>query len=104
MTLASKDSEKLKLLKEKISLAKSNSEISIGSAQKHKSMNYAWRMVLELVIGMFIGVVIGYTFDYFLNTKPWMLITMSLFGFGAGIRAMMKTAEEFTEAEKKKTF
>ena len=69
---------------------------------KHKSASYAWRMVLELVVGMFIGVIIGYTCDYFLGTAPWMLIIMSMFGFGAGIRVMMRTAQEFNRVNGKK--
>ena len=92
------DSEKLSVLKEKIDLAKGKDKKEEPLAQNHKNINYAWRMVLELVIGMLIGVVIGYTIDYFLNTEPWMLITMSILGFGAGIRAMMKTAEELTKS------
>tara|TARA_B100000700_G_C14453483_1_gene582734 strand:+ start:189 stop:500 length:312 start_codon:yes stop_codon:yes gene_type:complete len=99
MAPGANDSEKLVALKEKIDLAKGKSKEEKSSKQNHKNISYAWRMVLELVIGMLIGVIIGYTIDYFLETAPWMLITMSLFGFGAGIRAMMKTAEELTKSD-----
>ena len=54
-------------------------------------------MVLELVIGMMLGFGIGFSLDLWLDTAPLMIIIMSIFGFAAGIRTMMITANEFTK-------
>ena len=94
------DSDKLDQLKDRIRLASDSGTEKSFTRENHKNINYAWRMVLELVVGMLIGVLVGYTFDYLLGSAPWMLIIMSLFGFGAGVRVMMKTAEEFTQSGK----
>ena len=51
-------------------------------------------MVIELVIGILIGVILGFTIDSFFNTSPIFLILMIFFGFAAGIKTMMKTAKE----------
>ncbi len=91
-----KKQDKLDNLHKKILLAKESNQGHLSSVKAHKNANYAWRMVLELVIGMILGFGIGYGLDNWLKTTPIMMITMSIFGFGAGIRTMMKTAAEFS--------
>ena len=58
------------------------------------SANLGWRMIIELVIGMLLGIVLGFGLDYFFETKPLFLIIMSLFGFAGGVKTMMRTAKE----------
>ena len=58
------------------------------------SANLGWRMILELVIGMVVGILSGFGLDYLFGTMPIFLIIMALFGFGGGVRAMMRTAKE----------
>ena len=94
------EQEKLKQLQEKILLAKEGTKDSKNQTIQHNSVNYVWRMVLELVVGMFLGFGIGYTIDYWLDTKPFLMIIMSLFGFAAGIKTMMRTASEFAASKK----
>ncbi len=95
MSKSDRQADKLTELSEKILVAKKiNSEDSFEKSTNQKNANIAWRMVIELVVGLVIGFGLGYGIDYLLNTKPLMIIIMSLFGFGAGIKTMMKTAEE----------
>ena len=96
------EKKRLEDLKQKILLAKGQDKEKIKTPDMHKHVHYVWRMILELVIGMAIGVAIGYALDNLLGTAPLMIIIMSLFGFGAGIRTMMKTASELTIKEPKK--
>ena len=93
---------KLEQLQEKILLAKGSREKKDLSHSHHRDLNYAWRMILELVIGMVIGLGIGLGLDHWLKTSPLMTVIMALFGFGAGVRTMMRTANEFS-SEKKRT-
>ena len=54
----------------------------------------AWRMIIELVVGMVIGMGIGYGLDRLFGTLPICLIVFALLGFAAGIKTMLRTADE----------
>ena len=56
--------------------------------------NMAWRMVIELVAGIAIGFGIGYGLDWLFGTLPIFLISFIGLGFVAGVRTMMRTAQE----------
>lgn len=56
----------------------------------------AWRMVIELVTGMVLGLAIGYGLDALFGTLPIFLVLFALIGFAAGVRTMMGTARELT--------
>ena len=88
------DPEKLKALEAKIKAARAAIEPAPRRESKYEKASLAWRMVLELVIGMAMGMGIGYGLDRLFGTIPIFLILFSLLGFGAGIRVMMRTAEE----------
>lgn len=66
----------------------------------------AWRMVIELVTGMMLGLSIGFGLDYVFGTRPIFLVIFALLGFAAGVRTMMGTAKSMaarhisTQAEK----
>lgn len=88
------DPEKLEALDERIKAAKAAIEPAPRRESKYEKASLAWRMVLELVIGMAMGMGIGYGLDSLFGTIPIFLILFSLLGFAAGIRVMMRTAEE----------
>ena len=58
----------------------------------------AWRMVIELVTGMFLGLAIGYGLDVLFGTRPIFLLIFALLGFAAGIRTMMNSAKQMNAA------
>ncbi len=53
-----------------------------------------WRMVTELVVGVLLGFGVGFGLDSLLGTTPWLMIPLTLLGFAAGVRTMMRTASE----------
>lgn len=61
---------------------------------KYSAMSMAWRMVIELVVSMMVGAAMGWGLDWLLGTLPAFLIVFSLLGFAAGVRMMMRSAEE----------
>ncbi|MGY6547627.1 MAG: AtpZ/AtpI family protein [Roseinatronobacter sp.] len=66
------------------------------AAQDHHSMaQLGWRMVTELVAGLGIGAAFGYGLDVFIGTSPLFLIVLTLLGFAAGVKAMLRSAREF---------
>jgi ATP synthase protein I len=64
------------------------------SADKFTAGALAWRMVTELVVGVLMGAGIGWGIDVFLATKPLFLLIFGLLGFAAGIRTVMRSADE----------
>ena len=60
----------------------------------HSGAHLAWRMVIELVAGIAVGFVIGYGLDVLFETLPIFLVTFILLGFVAGVKTMLKTAQE----------
>ena len=65
---------------------------------KHvRVQNDGWRMVIELVTGMLLGVSLGMALDYIIGSQPIFLIVFSLLGFMAGVKTMIATAKKMNE-------
>lgn len=65
-----------------------------AAVEKFKHGSLVWRMVTELVVGVLVGGVMGWGLDSLFGTMPLFLIVMGLFGFAAGVRIMLRSAEE----------
>ncbi len=61
------------------------------------AQNDGWRMVIELVTGMLLGIVLGMAIDYLVGSEPVFLIVFSLLGFIAGVKTMIATAKKMNE-------
>jgi len=88
------DRERLKALEERIDAAQMARRPKPSRQSKYEASSLAWRMVLELVIGMLLGCSVGYGLDVLFGTLPLFLIIFALLGFAAGIRTMMRSANE----------
>jgi len=88
------DPDQLKVLDARIKAMKAASKPAPRRESKYEKATLAWRMVLELVVGMTMGMGFGFGLDSLFGTLPIFLILFSLLGFGAGIRTMMLTANE----------
>ena len=88
-----RDAERLKTLETK--LAQKATETS-GSAvgDKFSQANMAWRMVTELVAGIVLGFGVGFGLDTLFGTKPVLLVVFVLLGFVAGVKTVVRTANE----------
>ena len=67
------------------------------SPKRIKVQNDGWRMIIELVTGMLLGVSLGLGLDYIIGSEPIFLIIFSLLGFMAGVKTMMATARKMNE-------
>lgn len=65
-----------------------------AAADKFDAASIAWRMVTELVVGVLLGAAIGWGIDSAIGTLPAFLIVFALLGFAAGVKVMMRSAEE----------
>jgi ATP synthase protein I len=88
-------SERLKRLEDRIAAARAGRSASSRSHRgEYTQGSLAWRMVTELVVGMLLGVGIGIGLDALFGTRPVFLVVFALFGFAAGVRTMLRTADE----------
>ena len=87
-------SDRLKALEQR--LAKATGAVTPRPHQEehYSQANLAWRMVIELVAGLLIGFGIGYGLDTLLGTMPLFLVLFILAGFAAGIKTMLRSAQE----------
>ena len=70
--------------------------------ERHQDKAYsqadlAWRMVIELVAGLLIGFGMGWGLDSLFGTKPIFLVLFTLLGFVAGVKTMLRSAQELQE-------
>ena len=87
--------ENLDQLDRKIEEFKSKKEEN--RPKRLKVQNDGWRMVIELVTGMVLGVSLGMALDYIIGSEPIFLIVFSLLGFMAGVKTMIATAKKMNE-------
>ena len=92
--MAAPDPEKLKELENRIARVRAINAPKPVKEEHHTMANMAWRMVIELVAGIAIGFGIGFGLDWLFGTVPIFLILFIGLGMAAGIRTMMRTAEE----------
>jgi ATP synthase protein I len=85
---------RLKALEERITAAKGGEEKRPHSEEHYSQAQMAWRMVIELVAGLGIGFGIGYGLDAVFGTSPWLMIVFIFLGFAAGVKTMMRSAQE----------
>jgi len=90
------DPERLRLLEERIAKAKAAERKPRADKGSFSQGEAAWRMVIELVTGMALGLAIGYGLDVLFGTMPVMIVVFSLLGFAAGVRTMLGTAAGLT--------
>ncbi len=87
------DPKRLDELQAKIDALKGKEEAP--KVEEHYSQaQHAWRMVIELVSGLGIGFVIGYGLDWLFGTIPIFLVIFTMLGFVAGVKTMVRTANE----------
>ncbi|MFT6606909.1 MAG: ATP synthase protein I [Halocynthiibacter sp.] len=88
------DKDRLAALDARIKAAKGGAPAKHESEEHYSQANMAWRMVIELVAGLGIGFGVGFGLDRLLGTMPIFLILFVFLGFAAGIKTMMRTANE----------
>lgn len=92
------DPDQLRALEARIEKLKGKDPVRRGSMGAGFSQGeVAWRMVLELVTGMGLGMAMGYGLDVLFGTRPIFLVIFAMLGFVAGIKVMLGTARQLTQ-------
>ena len=93
------DKRRLDALDDRIKAVKGVHAPTPRTPDHHSEAQLAWRMVIELVAGLGIGCGIGYGLDSLFGTLPIFLILFTLLGLAAGIRTMLRSAEEIQKTK-----
>jgi len=88
-----RDAERLRALETRLG-EKAKEEPPSRGEEHFSQANMAWRMVTELVAGLGIGFLIGFGLDYVTGLRPVFMVVFVLLGLAAGIKTMMRTANE----------
>lgn len=52
------------------------------------------KMVFDLIGGVLVGLLFGLAFDHVFGTRPWGLLVLLGLGLAAGLRLMLRTAQQ----------
>lgn len=88
------EAERLKALEARIAAARKAQAPKPHMEEHYSQAQLAWRMVIELVAGLGIGFGIGYGLDALFGTRPWLMVVFVILGFIAGVKTMIRSAEE----------
>jgi ATP synthase protein I len=89
----------LKSLEAKIDAAKKAIDPVEPVQNKFSAAEVGWRMIIELTAGVFLGFGVGYGLDFLFDTRPVFILILTLFGFAAGVKTMMRSARELQNKE-----
>ena len=64
-------------------------------SEKGRVLSLAFRVALEIVSAVAIGVCIGWLLDSWLGTTPWLMVVFIVLGFAAGILNVYRLATGF---------
>lgn len=89
----------LEQLEAKIAAAKQAQAPKPRVDEHYSQAQHAWRMVIELVAGLGIGFGIGYGLDVLFGTLPIFMVLFVMLGLAAGVKTMLRSAQEMQEAK-----
>ena len=95
------DPDQLRALEDRIAKARGVAPKGSEPQPAYSQAQHVWRMVIELVSGLLVGFAIGYGLDRLFGTLPILLVIFTLLGFAAGVRVMIRTAQELQAAANK---
>lgn len=73
-----------------------------SAAKNASAMARGFRLSSELVAGVLVGGVIGWSLDRWLGISPWGMIVFLLLGFAAGVLNVMRAAGVVAEPDLRK--
>ena len=97
------EKQRMAQLEDKIANAKAVHRPQSQIEDHHSQAHAGWRMVTELVAGLLIGFCIGYGLDSLFGTLPIFLVLFVLLGFAAGVKTMLRSAQDIQWAQSGQT-
>ena len=97
------EKQRMAQLEDKIANAKAVHRPQSQIEDHHSQAHAGWRMVTELVAGLLIGFCIGYGLDSLFGKLPIFLVLFVLLGFAAGVKTMLRSAQDIQRAQSGQT-
>ena len=97
------EKQRMAQLEDRIADAKAVHRTKSQIEDHHSQAHAGWRMVSELVAGLLIGFCIGYGLDSLFGTLPVFLVLFVLLGFAAGVKTMLRSAQDIQRAQSGQT-
>jgi len=72
--------------------ARKGQDAAPAARSSHREMGLAYRVMIEMVVGLAFGAGIGWMLDSWLGTRPLAMVAMTLLGFAAGLRNAWRTS------------
>ncbi len=94
MTNDSNHKARLEALERRLAAKRDADKPKAHMEEHYSQAQHAWRMVVELVAGLGIGFAMGYGLDALLGTSPFLMVVFTLLGFAAGVKTVIRTAQE----------
>lgn len=71
-------------------------------AREGTSLGYGFRLSVELLAGLLVGLGMGYVIDGWLGTRPWLMLVFMILGLGAGILNVMRVTKQMEQLDASK--
>jgi ATP synthase protein I len=71
-------------------------------AREGTSLGYGFRLSVELLAGLLVGLGMGYLLDGWLGTRPWLMLVFMILGLGGGILNVMRVSKQMEQLEASK--
>ena len=68
-----------------------------NSNNKSSLLGIAFKMSTELVAAVLVGTIIGFIFDNWFGTKPWLILLFFFLGVATGILNVIKSAKKMNK-------
>ena len=87
----------------RISRAQGERRADVGQAGKSAAKNMSGmsrglRLGSEFIAAILVGAGMGYVFDMWFGTSPWIMLVMLLVGFAAGVLNVARSASQMNKA------
>jgi ATP synthase protein I len=86
------DRKRLDELEFRLRDARKGAERAPASRSTHRELGLAYRVMIEMAVGLAFGAVVGWLLDSWLGTRPLAMVVMTLLGFAAGMLNAWRTS------------
>lgn len=91
--------QRLTSIDERLRAIQQAEQVRTASTHKKPEKGYSQgnRVLTELIAGLAGGSLLGWCFDTWLGTKPWLLLVMLFLGIGVAFRNIIRISQERPE-------
>ncbi|MGC6471507.1 MAG: AtpZ/AtpI family protein [Parvibaculales bacterium] len=94
---SSDEKDALHRLSQKVDKARTQRSTVPHQRGRGTAIGLAYRLSIELVVGIVVGGYLGWWMDRFFGTKPLFLLLMLVLGMAAGVVNMLRTSREMNK-------